>query len=333
MPVPVIFSQVDVRSLKELMWGGIHSVPQPGGAPPSPDTVLEFQASDIFPACDRYLGVHAFHGSWGPTCILHENSPCFPASPLMPGTHPVSQPCLQDVLRTVPERNPAGRLEDLSGEGWGTWLGWLGGLLSWQCVWHVLVIHVVRRSAAQPCDECTWPSNQPTPQLQSQPILNQPPLPLQCTCASSACCTWPSTQPAQLPSQPILHPSLQCTSASSACCTWPTSTAWSSAPCRSWTACSSQTCPRTSGTSDGCWLARGSTSICRCRHPLLAAQPLRSHGQRRRHRHLRRGTAIWMAAGQLGKLPVAPSCLTACCWLSCPCCRHDTPEQIDSHAV
>ena len=24
--------------------------------------------------------------------------------------------CLQDVLRTVPERNPAGRLEDLSGE-------------------------------------------------------------------------------------------------------------------------------------------------------------------------------------------------------------------------
>ncbi|KAI7835644.1 hypothetical protein COHA_010458 [Chlorella ohadii] len=54
--------QVDVRSLKELMWGGIHSVPQPGGAPPSPDTVLEFQ----------------------------------------------------DVLRTVPERNPAGRLEDLS---------------------------------------------------------------------------------------------------------------------------------------------------------------------------------------------------------------------------
>ncbi|PRW32517.1 condensin complex subunit 2 [Chlorella sorokiniana] len=54
--------QVDVRSLKELIWSGIHAVPQPGGAPPSPDSVLEFQ----------------------------------------------------DVLRTVPERNPAGRLEDLS---------------------------------------------------------------------------------------------------------------------------------------------------------------------------------------------------------------------------
>lgn len=61
-------------------------------------------------------------------------------------------------------------------------------------------------------------------------------------------------------------PSLQCTCASSACCTWPTSTAWSSAPCRSWTACSSQTCPRTSSTSDGCCLVRCSTSICRCRH-------------------------------------------------------------------
>ncbi|PSC75846.1 condensin complex subunit 2 [Micractinium conductrix] len=51
--------QVDVRSLKELMWRGIHATP---GGPPSPDAVLQFQ----------------------------------------------------DVLLTVPERNGAGRLEDLS---------------------------------------------------------------------------------------------------------------------------------------------------------------------------------------------------------------------------
>ncbi|EFN54475.1 hypothetical protein CHLNCDRAFT_135132 [Chlorella variabilis] len=51
--------QVDMRSLKELMWHGMHSVE---GVPPSPDTVLQFQ----------------------------------------------------DVLSTVPERNAAGRLEDLS---------------------------------------------------------------------------------------------------------------------------------------------------------------------------------------------------------------------------
>lgn len=31
----------------------------------------------------------------------------------------------QDVLRTVPERNPAGRLEDLSGEGWAAQHGLL----------------------------------------------------------------------------------------------------------------------------------------------------------------------------------------------------------------
>ncbi|KAL4421403.1 hypothetical protein ABPG75_010694 [Micractinium tetrahymenae] len=53
--------QVDVRSLKELMWRGLHSAAPPD-APPSPDTVLQFQ----------------------------------------------------DVLRTVPECNAAGRLEDLS---------------------------------------------------------------------------------------------------------------------------------------------------------------------------------------------------------------------------
>lgn len=53
--------QVDVRSLKELMWRGLHSMAPPD-APSSPDSVLHFQ----------------------------------------------------DVLRTVPERNPAGRLEDLS---------------------------------------------------------------------------------------------------------------------------------------------------------------------------------------------------------------------------
>ena len=34
--------QVDVRSLKELMWHGMHSA-GPDGAPPSPDTVLGFQ--------------------------------------------------------------------------------------------------------------------------------------------------------------------------------------------------------------------------------------------------------------------------------------------------
>lgn len=35
--------QVDVRSLKELMWRGLHSTAPPD-APPSPDTVLHFQA-------------------------------------------------------------------------------------------------------------------------------------------------------------------------------------------------------------------------------------------------------------------------------------------------
>jgi hypothetical protein len=34
--------QVDVRSLKELMWRGMHST-LPADAPPSPDTVLQFQ--------------------------------------------------------------------------------------------------------------------------------------------------------------------------------------------------------------------------------------------------------------------------------------------------
>ena len=43
--LPCLARQVDVRSLKELMWRGIHSVPQPGAAPPSPDTVLEFKVS------------------------------------------------------------------------------------------------------------------------------------------------------------------------------------------------------------------------------------------------------------------------------------------------
>jgi hypothetical protein len=37
--------QVDVRSLKELMWHGMHSA-APDGAPPSPDTVLGFQVGE-----------------------------------------------------------------------------------------------------------------------------------------------------------------------------------------------------------------------------------------------------------------------------------------------
>lgn len=93
-----------MRSLKELMWAGMHAVPQPGGAALTPDAQLRFQ----------------------------------------------------DVLSTVPERNPAGRVEDLSG-AWG-WQGGQGGCRApalRACAPAIPLAH--QRSSASPRPPCSAP--------------------------------------------------------------------------------------------------------------------------------------------------------------------------------
>ena len=139
--------------------------------------------------------------------------PCSYARPSHPPSLPPSSPARQDVLRTVPERNPAGRLEDLSGEGGGA-----GGAGAAEVIGAAV---------------CLFGGQPGLPAL-SRGVVQTPSLP-----APSS--PHPHPHP---PTRPRPRP--QCTSASSACCTWPTSTAWSSAPCPSWTACSSQMCPRAS---------------------------------------------------------------------------------------
>ena len=141
----------------------------------------------------------------------------------------------QDVLRTVPERNPAGRLEDLSGEGWAGWLMGNG----WRVAWLGSSARAWLQSA------------------QAGLALKMLSTPYSCHPTSTLAHQLPShPHPCPPAAIPPLHSPLQCTSASSVCCTWPTSTAWSSARCRSSTACTSQTCPRTSSSTSEGWPVR-----------------------------------------------------------------------------
>ena len=102
--------QVDVRSLKELMWHGVHSVAAPHAGDADDDTAQQQQQQQQ---------------------VLQ----------------------FQDVLGTVPGRNPAGRLEDLSGEGAAvaTCVVCLGGTAGVPCcMWPPRSAHT-HRHAAPPC--------------------------------------------------------------------------------------------------------------------------------------------------------------------------------------
>lgn len=139
--------QVDVRSLKELMWRGMHST-LPADAPPSPDTVLQFQVRRSGCGCVGWFqDKHGWQAGasvvQGLALVNHLLLAPGCSAPAVPGGWPgcgkcasavsvtlllltgigsmpvylgVPAPCLpQDVLATVPEQNAAGRLEDLSG--------------------------------------------------------------------------------------------------------------------------------------------------------------------------------------------------------------------------
>lgn len=131
----------------------------------------------------------------------------------------------QDVLATVPERNPAGRLEDLSG-GWGA-AGWGKG---------------VQASGAEKCswvggmlgrDSGTAGAGHASRHLRCCPAavaLHGPPLCIRLPSrphAAWGAAAWPASAATHRPPPSALLSCrcLQCTSASSVCCTWRTSMA------------------------------------------------------------------------------------------------------------
>lgn len=203
------------------MWGGIHSVPQPGGAPPSPDTVLEFQAS--FGCCCCCCSAWLF--ACLPTALhLFLPPDCHAAAWDSPWRHRIPAACrtccapCRSATRRAGWRTfrVRGRVAADFG-GIACWLWWL-----WRGCAAVLCLGSQSTAAGQPCRHSSVENS--------------------LACPPSTSTHAPTQSASTLPSPPLP----QCTSASSACCTWPTSTAWSSGLCRGSTACSSQTCHRAS---------------------------------------------------------------------------------------
>ena len=156
--------QVDVRLLKELMWEGVQAS-DPGGAPPSPDSVRQFQVGGWACGGGGRVGVCVWGGGGGrgqparfspqPTHALKLTNTC---------VHPPSRSPAGSAAhraRAQPRRAAGGpvRCVCVGGEGGGAPL---------------------RASDA------------PSSNTQSTAPAHPPPY-SQCTSASSACCTWPTS--------------------------------------------------------------------------------------------------------------------------------------------